>query len=98
MGCFETSGALSVILPPPPLRCCEEDIPDIPRNFRHRIANAIESRLTLQAHQYGAPLRKTLKEYWKLRVGDYRIVYKLDGDEILVLGIRYRETVYEDLL
>jgi mRNA interferase RelE/StbE len=60
----------------------EEDTPNIPRNLRHRIATAIESRLTLQPHQYGVPLRKTLKGYWKLRVGDYR----------------HRKTVYDDLL
>jgi hypothetical protein len=27
--------------------------------------------------EYGTPLRKTLKGYWKLRVGDYRVVYKI---------------------
>ena len=64
----------------------EEDILDIPRNLRRRIADAIESRLTLQHHQYGAPLRNPLKGYWKLRVGDYRVVYKLEGNEVLILA------------
>ena len=76
----------------------EEDIPDIPRNLRRRIADAIEARLTLQPHQYGAPLRKTLKGYWKLRVGDYRVVYKLGKDDVLILAIRHRKTVYDDML
>lgn len=75
----------------------KEDIPDIPRNLRRRIADAIESRLTLQPHQYGAPLRKTLKGYWKLRVGDYRVVYKLEKDDVLILAIRHRKTVYDDM-
>ena len=55
----------------------DEDIPKIPRNLRRRIADAIESRLTHAPQQYGAPLRKTLKGYWKLLVGDYRVVYKM---------------------
>ena len=76
----------------------EADVPEIPRNLRRRIAGAIESRLTLQPHQYGAPLRKTLKGYWKLRVGDYRVVYKIDEDDVLILAIRHRKTVYEDIL
>lgn len=76
----------------------EEDVPGIPRNLRRRIADAIESRLTLRPHQYGAPLRKTLKGYWKLRVGDYRVVYKLEGDEVLIFAIRHRKTVYDDIL
>ena len=74
-----------------------EDIPDIPRNLR-RISDAIESRLTLHPHQYGAPLRKTLKGYWKLRAGDYRVVYKLEKDEVLILAIRHRKTVYDDIV
>ena len=75
-----------------------EDIPEIPRNLRCRIADAIESRLTLQPHQYGAPLRKTLKSYWKLCVGDYRVVYKVEKDDVLILAIRHRKTVYDDML
>lgn len=76
----------------------KEDIPDIPRNLRRRIADVIESRLTLQPHQYGAPLRKTLKGYWKLRVGDYRVVYRLEKNDVLILAIRHRKTVYDDML
>ncbi|MEQ1680254.1 MAG: type II toxin-antitoxin system RelE/ParE family toxin [Nitrospira sp.] len=54
------------------------------------MADAIESLLILHPHQYGAPPRKTLKEYWKLRVGDYRVVYKMDGGEVLILAICHR--------
>ena len=76
----------------------DDDIPRIPRNLHRRIAGAIESRLTHAPHQYGAPLRKTLKGYWKLRVGDYRVVYKIEENEVWILGIRHRKTVYEDIL
>ena len=76
----------------------EEDIPHIPRNLRRRIADAIDSRITHSPQQYGSPLRKTLTGYWKLRVGDYRVVYKVAGDDILILAIRHRKTVYEDIL
>ena len=75
----------------------DEDIPRIPQNLHRRIAGAIESRLTQAPHQYGAPLRKTLKGYWKLRVGDYRVVYKIEENEVWILGIRHRKTVYEDI-
>jgi len=98
MGVIETTEALSALHPPLPPRVGNEDIPEIPRNLHRRIAGVIESRLTQAPHQYGAPLRKTLKGYWKLRVGDYRVVYKLDEDEVLILAIRHRKTVYEDIL
>jgi mRNA interferase RelE/StbE len=76
----------------------DEDIPLIPQNLHVRIAGAIESRLTRAPHQYGAPLRKTLRGYWKLRVGDYRVVYKIEREEVWVLGIQHRKTVYEDIV
>jgi mRNA interferase RelE/StbE len=76
----------------------EEDVPQIPRNLRRRIAEAIEVRLAHSPQQYGVPLRKTPKGYWKLRVGDYRVVYKVAGEDIVILAIRHRKTVYDDIL
>ncbi|MBP7233389.1 MAG: type II toxin-antitoxin system RelE/ParE family toxin, partial [Syntrophaceae bacterium] len=46
---------------------------------------------------YGEPLRKTLKGYWKLRVGDYRVVFKIIDSEVWILGIRHRKSVYGDM-
>lgn len=45
--------------------------------------------------EYGEPLRKTLKGYWKLRVGDYRVVFRVEGDEITVFGIRHTDDIYK---
>ncbi|MDY0331767.1 MAG: type II toxin-antitoxin system RelE/ParE family toxin [Thiomonas sp.] len=70
------------------------DIPKINGDVRVRIKKAIETRLMVAPQEYGEPLRKTLKGYWKLRVGDFRIVFKIDGDEILILGICHRKGVY----
>lgn len=56
--------------------------------------NVIEKRLRVAPQHYGKPLRKTLKGYWKLRVGDYRVVFKISGDEIWILGIIHRKDVY----
>ena len=46
---------------------------------------------------YGEPLRKTLKGYWKLRVGDYRVVFKVIEAEVWILGIKHRKSVYMDM-
>ncbi len=69
------------------------DIPLINSKLRRRIKKAIETRLTTAPHQYGEPLRKTLKGYWKLRVGDYRVVFKIVESEVWVLGIIHRKDV-----
>lgn len=73
----------------------QEDIERLDRRLKKRIQAAIESRLALAPHQYGEPLRKTLKGYWKLRVGDYRVVFKIAGNEVWILGIIHRKEVYE---
>jgi mRNA interferase RelE/StbE len=73
----------------------QEDIASLDGRIKKRIKTAIESRLAVAPHQYGEPLRKTLKGYWKLRVGDYRVVFKVTGNEVLILGIIHRKEVYE---
>jgi len=70
------------------------DIPKINENLRLRIKKAIEERLQTAPHQYGEPLKKTLKGYWKLRVGDYRVVFKIVETEVWILGVIHRKDVY----
>ncbi len=71
------------------------DIPQLDAKLKTRIKKAIETRLATEPQQYGTPLRKTLHGYWKLRVGDYRVVFKIVGPEIWILGIIHRKKVYE---
>jgi len=71
------------------------DLPKIDGKNRGMIKRAIEDRLATQPETYGKPLRKTLKGYWKLRVGDYRIVFKVSSNSILIFGIIHRKEVYK---
>jgi len=73
------------------------DLPLIDAKIQKRIKMAIETRLMTAPHQYGEPLRKTLKGYWKLRVGDYRIVFKIMDQVIYILGIIHRKKAYEKI-
>lgn len=72
-----------------------EDLPAIDAKNRNRIRTAIETRLMNEPQRYGAPLRKNLKGFWKLRIGDYRVVFKVVDAEVRVLGIMHRKEVYE---
>jgi len=74
-----------------------EDLPLIDRKAKDRIRKAIEERLQRAPQDYGEPLRKSLKGYWKLRVGDYRVVFKLIESGVWILGIRHRKPVYMDI-
>jgi len=73
------------------------DIPLLDARLRTRIKNAIETRLVTAPHLYGEPLRKTLRGYWKLRVGDYRVVFKIVEAEVWILGIIHRKKVYDTI-
>jgi mRNA interferase RelE/StbE len=85
-------GALFSVFYHPEVR--SRDIPKLNGDVRLRIKKAIETRLMVAPQEYAEPLRKTLKGYWKLRVGDYRVVFKIDQEEILILGICHRKEVY----
>ena len=72
-----------------------KDISKLNRTIQKRIKTAIEQRLLASLEKYSEPLRRTLKGYRKLRVGDYRIVLKIEGTGILILAICHRKDVYE---
>lgn len=76
----------------------EEDIRILDNRQRKLIVKAIETRLMTEPEKYGKPLRGSLKGYWKLRVGDIRIVFKIVGNEIWILDILDRKMVYERVL
>jgi len=73
------------------------DLSKIDNKNRAMIKRAIEERLAIQPEKYGSPLRRTLKGYWKLRVGDYRVVFKISGYDIFILGIMNRKIVYSQI-
>jgi mRNA interferase RelE/StbE len=75
----------------------KNDIPALPAAMKVRIKSAIETKLTMYPEQYALPLRRTLKGYWKLRVGDYRIIFEFDRLTIIVLGIGHRKDISKKL-
>lgn len=79
--------------------------PLIVRDLKHlshahqiRIESALASKLTIAPEVFGKPLSGNLGGYWKLRVGDWRVVFKVVKTEIWVLAIVHRRTVYRDVL
>ena len=74
------------------------DLSGIPGNVKERIRKAIEARLLVDPVSYGLPLRKSLQGYRKLRVGDYRIIYRLENKDIIILKIGHRRDVYPKML
>lgn len=70
------------------------DLPGIDEKNISMLKRAIEERLSTQPEIYGKPLQRTLKGYWKRRVGEFRVVFKIFGNEIRIYGIVHRKKVY----
>ena len=73
------------------------DLPRIDEKNKSMIKRTIEERLTTRPEVFGRPLLRSLKGYWKLRVGDYRIVFKISGNDLRIFGIIHRKKVYQDI-
>lgn len=71
-----------------------EDLPQIDHAWQTKIRQAVERRLTVEPAYYGEPLRHARKGYWKLRVGDYRVIYQMMGQDVWILTIGHRREVY----
>jgi mRNA interferase RelE/StbE len=76
----------------------KEDIPLLPKKIKSTIKNAIEERLKKDPIGFGKPLRYSLRGHRRLRVGDYRIVYRIDPEKeiVIIIMIKHRKNVYED--
>ena len=72
-----------------------KDLPRLSIDVKQRIRIAIEKKLGIAPHEFGTPLRRSLKGYWKLRVGDWRVIYKLENTTVEVLRIGHRREVYD---
>lgn len=62
------------------------------RYLRERIAVAEDPR------RFGKPLRMNLAGLWRYRVGDYRLICRIEENRlvVLVLKLGHRREVYED--
>ncbi len=75
----------------------KEDIPSLPTTAKTRIKQAIEERLMLDPIGFGKPLRYSLKGHRRLRVGDYRVLYRIapETHTVHILAIKHRKDIYE---
>lgn len=74
-----------------------DDIPKLSREWREKIRQAIEGRLMTKPDFYGKPLRRSLNNYRKLRVGDYRVIFRIDKNIVKILIIQHRSAVYNNV-
>jgi mRNA interferase RelE/StbE len=71
------------------------DLSQLTKSVRERIKQAIASKLTANPEIFGKPLRHSLFGFKSLRVGDYRVIYLIQKNKVLVILIAHRRDVYE---
>lgn len=76
-----------------------KDLKKFDRYTRALLLNWIEKRLNgcEDPRAFGKPLEENLKGKWRYRVGDYRIICRIEDEEIiiLVLQIGHRRDIYK---
>lgn len=73
----------------------KEDIKTLWYKEKEFIKNAIEKKLISKPEVFWIPLRKSLNWFRKLRVWDYRVVFKIDWEFVKILAIKHRSVVYK---
>ena len=74
-----------------------DDIPKLSASWKVKIREAIEKKLVTHPDLYGKPLRRSLKGYRKLRIGDYRVIFRIEEKTVKILIIGHRSIVYKEI-
>lgn len=79
-----------------------EDFDPIPQLDKENILRTLNKKLSIDPQAYGKALTGEFKGYWRLRAGDYRVIYRIIKSQIVVLvikvGIRKDDQVYQELV
>ena len=80
----------------------KNDLERIELHHQRRILKAIRERLGADPEKHGRPLRGELKGLWKLRVGEYRVIYEIDrgrvAAHVIKVGFRRNSEAYRAVL
>jgi len=80
----------------------KKDFKKIDKTGQQRIIKTIRKKLTLKPKEFGKPLAGDLKGYWKLRIGEYRVIYEIEEEKVLVyvivVGYRRDEEAYKKVV
>ena len=72
----------------------QRDLKRLSKAEARRVLNQVEEELAKNADTYPV-LKGQFAGLRKYRVGDYRVIYAILGDDVLVLRIGHRKDVYK---
>jgi len=71
----------------------KNDFKQIDKEQQKRIIEAIKENLTKNIYS-GKPLKGKYEGLYSLRIGDYRVIYKIVSDGVLILAVGHRKDIY----
>ena len=80
----------------------DHDLRRLNPDQKRRVIRAIHKKLSLDPEAYGKPLVGDLAGFWRLRVEQHRVIYRLEREarsvHVVMVGPRRDEEVYEEFL
>ena len=75
----------------------EKDLVKLDLKAARRIIKYLKEKIAVDPRAFGDRLQGNLREFWRYRVGAYRVLAKIQDDQLLVLVIRiaHRGKVYK---
>lgn len=76
----------------------KKHIPSLSRDIKALIKNAIEAKLMVDPFSFGKPLRYSFKGHRRLRIMDYRLIYRIESSNntVIIVAIKHRREIYKD--
>jgi len=73
-----------------------KDIQRLEEKVKQRIAKALE-KYREEPLKYASKLTDPVLGTYRFRIGDYRVVFDIEGEEIVVLRVGHRKDIYRKL-
>ena len=77
-----------------PTRTFLKGIEKLDKQTQKRIAEALQALKDNPFH--GKKLTNKTTGTWRIRVGDYRIRYDIENEEVILYLVRHRKDIYKD--
>ena len=66
----------------------QEDFVRLDPSTRQRITKALRNKLATHPAAFGKPLGGPLRGYWRLRVDEYRVIYRMEQHRLIVFVVK----------
>jgi len=75
----------------------EKDLKKVDKAIARDILNKADTFLSKDPHKYGRKLKGLFKGLWRYRIGDYRVLYRIEDNKVLVIVLRigHRRNIYK---